>query len=244
MDELLQETILLDYKSKNIQRLIDEKSWSGLNDKDKILSTYNFVRDEIAFGYNIDDNIPASQVLSDGIGQCNTKGILFMALLRALGIPCRIHGFTIYKPLQKGAMKGFVYLLAPKEIIHSWVEVYYNNEWLNLEGFILDIAYLNKLQKKFPECEGTFCGYGVSTNDFKNPPISWNGGNTYIQNEGIARDFGTFNSPDDFFAKHTQALKPIKKIMYQKVGRHLMNRNIKKTRNNNQVQISFAIVSY
>ena len=61
------------------------------------------------FGYNIDDNISASKVLADGYGQCNTKGTLFMALLRACNIPCRVHGFTIDKKLQKGAMTGIVY---------------------------------------------------------------------------------------------------------------------------------------
>ena len=68
---------------------------------------------EIAFGYNTDDMISASEVLKDGYGQCNTKGTLFMALLRAVGIRCRIHGFTIDKKLQKGAMTGIVYKLAP-----------------------------------------------------------------------------------------------------------------------------------
>ena len=51
----------------------------------------------------------------------------------------------------------------------------YNGRWFNLEGFILDVTYLNKLQEKFKECNGSFCGYGVATNDFKNPPIEWNG---------------------------------------------------------------------
>ena len=31
-----------------------------------------------------------------------------MALLRACDIPCRVHGFTIDKKLQKGAMTGLV----------------------------------------------------------------------------------------------------------------------------------------
>lgn len=62
-----------------------------------------------------------------------------MALLRALSIPCRIHGFTIHKQLQKGAMNGWYYHLSPKEIIHSWIEVLYNDRWLNMEGFIVDL---------------------------------------------------------------------------------------------------------
>lgn len=48
---------------------------------------YNFVRDEILFGYNADDTILASRVLAEGYGQCNTKGTLFMALLRGADIP-------------------------------------------------------------------------------------------------------------------------------------------------------------
>ena len=125
--------------------------------------------DEIKFGYNIDDSVSASKVLKDGYGQCNTKGTLFMALLRGVGIPCRVHGFTIDKKLQKGAMTGFVYANAPKNIFHSWVEVYYQNNWYELEAFILDIEYLQKLQKINSGCVGAFCGYGVAVDDFKNP---------------------------------------------------------------------------
>ena len=50
-----------------------------------------------------------------------------MSLLRAVGIPCRIHGFMIDKILQKGAITGMAYKLSPKEILHSWVEVFYEN---------------------------------------------------------------------------------------------------------------------
>ncbi len=51
--------------------------WKELSDFEKIRDIYNFVRDEILFGYNVDD-----------------------------GIPCRVHGFTIKKELQEGAMMG------------------------------------------------------------------------------------------------------------------------------------------
>ena len=104
MEKYLQETEMLDYSNEKIQRLIKERKWNDLDDFERIKAIYNFVRDEILFGYNTNDNIPASKVLKDGYGQCNTKGTLFMALLRACGIPCRVHGFTIDKKLQKGAM--------------------------------------------------------------------------------------------------------------------------------------------
>ena len=168
MNKYLKETKLLDYNNKNIQELIKKRNWKFLDDYQKIEKIYNFVRDEINFGYNVGDDIPASKILFDGYGQCNTKGILFMALLRGVNIPCRIHGFTINKKLQRGAMTGIVYKLAPKDVIHSWVEVLYEGKWYELEGFILDKQYLNKLQKKFSNCKNDFCGDGVATKNFKN----------------------------------------------------------------------------
>ncbi|MDP9697742.1 MULTISPECIES: hypothetical protein [Paenibacillus] len=153
-----------------------------------------------------------------------------MALLRALSIPCRIHGFTIHKQLQKGAMNGWYYHLSPKEIIHSWIEVLYNDRWLNMEGFIVDLPYLSKLQQKFEQCTGSFCGYGVATNDFQNPAIFWNENDTYVQKEGIVQDFGTFDNPDHFFSLHPQKLSPIKSMIFSHVVRHLMNRNVRRIR--------------
>ena len=108
MDKYLKETKMLDYSNANIQQLIRERRWKNINEFERLKSIYDFVRDEILFGYNIDDNVPASKVLADGYGQCNTKGTLFMAILRACNIPCRVHGFTIDKKLQKGAMTGVV----------------------------------------------------------------------------------------------------------------------------------------
>lgn len=230
MNDYLSPTRLLDYHNRKIQKLISQRGWVMLSPKEKILSTYNYVRDEIVFGYNTDDAIPASKVLSDGYGQCNTKGTLFMALLRALKVPCRVHGFTIDKELQKGAMTGFVYKSAPDEIVHSWVEVLYEDRWLNMEGFILDMNYISALQEKFASCEGDFCGYGIATDDFKNPPVVWDGGDTYIQNKGIVQDFGVFDSPDELFKHHSQKLSPIKRFLFRHYGRHTMNHNVKKTR--------------
>lgn len=230
MDGYLEETRLLDYSHPRIRQLIQRRKWDRLPVKEQILGIYNYVRDDILFGYNRADDIPASEVLRDGYGQCNTKGVLFMALLRAVGIPCRMHGFSIDKRLQKGAMKGWYYLLSPREILHSWVEVLYEGKWLNLEGFILDLPYLTKLQQTFGDCTGSFCGYGVATDDFQNPNVFWNGSDTYVQKEGIVRDFGVFDSPDAFFSAHRQKLGPLKKRIFERVVRHLMNRNVNRIR--------------
>ncbi len=230
MDRYLTETPMLDFSDASIQDLITQRGWQSLDEFERIRSIYNFVRDEILFGYNVDDNIPASKVLADGYGQCNTKGTLFMALLRGCGIPCRVHGFTIDKRLQKGAMTGLVYRLAPKDVFHSWVEVYLEGVWYELEAFILDIGYLGRIQSSNPECTGAFCGYGVAVNDLQHPVIDFDRNDTYIQSEGINRDFGVYDSPDDLLKEHHQEMSSLKAFVYRNIGRHLMNANVRRIR--------------
>ena len=224
------ETSILDYKAPGIQQLIAKHGWSLLDDYDRIGAAYQFVKDEIAFGYNAGDNIPASQVLADGYGQCNTKGSLLMALLRALQIPCRFHGFTIEQSLQKGAIPTWLMPLAPKYIIHSWVEVWFEQRWINLEGFILDQAYLSAVQQKFLDQQGSFCGFGVADDCLASPCVNWVGKDTYIQRNGIHDDFGIFDDPDSFYAKHGTNLRGIKRWLYVYCMRHVINANVRRIR--------------
>lgn len=230
MEKYLKETTMLDYSNENIHQLIQSRKWNQLDTFDCLREIYNYIRDEILFGYNVDDSIKASKVLSDGFGQCNTKGTLFMALLRACDIPCRVHGFTIDKELQKGAMTGLVYKNAPQNVFHSWVEVYFEDKWYELEAFILDKLYLEKLQKINSNCTGAFCGYGVAVKDFRNPVIDFNRNNTYIQSEGINQDFGVYDCPDDLLKEHHQEMSPVKAFVYRHLGRHLMNHNVNRIR--------------
>ncbi|XOV78919.1 MAG: transglutaminase family protein [Aestuariibacter sp.] len=228
-----EKTKILDFDDQSIQSLIAERNWQALDDYNKIGAAYTFVKDDIQFGYNRSDDIAASEVLADGYGQCNTKGNLLMALLRALGIQCRFHGFTIDQQLQKGAIPSYVFWLAPKYIIHSWVEVFFNGEWINLEGFILDEAYLSSIQSKFSQAKDSFCGYGIATTCISNPETNWAGKDTYIQKEGIYDDFGLYNSPDAFYAEQGTNLTGIKRWAYQNFIRHIINWNVQRLRGKN-----------
>ena len=229
MHPLLAATPLLDVHHPDIEALVAGRGWRTLSPYDRIGAVYDFVRNEIAFGYNEGDELPASRVLADGIGQCNTKSTLLMALLRAVGIPCRFHGFTIDKLLQKGAITGLAYWLAPQRIIHSWVEVSFEGRWIALEGFILDAPYLASLQRRFPGRQ-RFCGYGAATPDLSAPGVEWRGQDTYIQKDGIADDFGVFDSPDEFYARHGSNLSGLKRWLYTRVIRHRLNAQVRRIR--------------
>jgi len=228
-NELLQTTNILDFQSDEISTLIDQRGWRDLASDERIGAVYDFVRNEIVFGYNRADNLKATQVLKDGYGQCNTKGTLLMALLRGVGVPCRIHGFKIHKELQRGIVPELVYPLAPKEILHSWIEVETKNGWVTLEGFILDSDFLSTLQDRFADSE-SLCGYGAGTDDLHQAPVAWTGTDTFIQKTGITQDLGTFNDPDSFYKKHRQAFGGVKDFLYRNIIRFWMNARVRAIR--------------
>ena len=228
---MTKETRILNYDHPKIIQALARITEGLTEKKDVINACYEFVRDEIKFGYNASDDISASEVLEDGYGQCNTKSNLLMALLRGAGVKARFHGFTIDKRLQYGAVTGIFYLMTPKEILHSWIEVEYNGNWYNLEGFILDKTYLDSLKFYFRSNPETLCGYGVASNSFQSPQVEWSGDNsTYIQKEGIVRDLGVFDSPDEFYNKYGTNPQGLKKILFKHLVRHIMNNTISKIR--------------
>lgn len=229
--KLIKETKMLNYTSYKLEQLITTNNWKDIDEYEKIKYIYEYVQNEILLGFNSSDLLTAEQVLVDGYGQCNTKATLLMALLRGVGVPCRIHGFEVSKYFQQGTTTGLVSLLAPKYIIHTWVEVYYNKQWLALEGVITDKKYLAAVKSKYKDIEGEFKKYAISTSDFKNLTVNWKGNSTYVQSASIINDLGVFNSPDDFFSKYNQHLSKLKNFMYVNIGRKIMNRNVKKMRN-------------
>ncbi len=223
------ETTLLNFNHPEMAALIEQRGWREQSEYERIGSIYDFVRNEIAFGYNQSDDIPASKVLKDRYGQCNTKATLLMALFRGADIPCRLHGFTIHKSLQRGVVPEFFYGIAPHDILHSWVEIYYDNRWINLEGFILDKVYLGRLQDVYG-AKGSLCGFGAGSDNISAPQVDWQGKDTYIQKTGINNDLGLYNSPDLFYAKYQQNMSFIKKKIYQHMIRHIMNRRVDRIR--------------
>ena len=56
-DPLLAATAILNFDNPSIARLIENRRWNALSTHDQIGAIYDFVRNEIAFGYNRADDI-------------------------------------------------------------------------------------------------------------------------------------------------------------------------------------------
>lgn len=214
MKQYLEETVMLNYDHPTIQTLIQQQHWQSLDGIPQIAAIYDYVRNQIVFGYNVRDDLCASQVLADGYGQCNTKTTLLMALLRAVGIPCRIRGFYIHKTMQKGALTGIVYFFAPQKIVHAWTEVYVNNSWVALEGVIVDDCFLQYAKPKLQVKNGALLGYGIAVDLQDTFDVDFCGKSTYIQSYAITDELGIFSSPDLFFAQYHNTPTWIKQRLF------------------------------
>ncbi len=231
MDDYLKETLLLDYKHPKIQKLINERKWAEKDELERIRQIYNFVKDEILFGYNEKDEFKASEILAQGYGQCNTKSTLLMALLRAVGIPTRVHGFLVDKTMQKGALVGLTYLLAPAKVSHTWAEVYYNDNWIVLEGVIPDNDYYNAVEDILQKRNDGYYGYAIAIKEKCSENFCFTGKDTYSQSLAITDDVGIYDSPEAFYEKYKNAPTPIKRFLYGKIFSRRLNKHLQKIRN-------------
>lgn len=229
-DSYLNATRMLNYDNKLIQQLITEKKWRALDEYHQIVEIYDFVQNDIRLGYNKNDLLQATDVLKEQIGQCNTKATLLMALLRAVGIPCRLHGFAVNKDFQATVIPRIVMKFVPDKIVHTWVEVRYQDEWTILEGVIVDFEYIQAVQLQTNVTTGPFYNYAIAIEKIETLISGWSGKSTFVQSTSIVEDYGVFDSPDTFFKKYNQNLSPIKAFLYAYCIRKVMNRNVKRIR--------------
>ncbi|MBQ8638444.1 MAG: transglutaminase domain-containing protein [Lachnospiraceae bacterium] len=227
----LEQTKMLNYDAESIQTLIDRHKWLELDEYHKIGAVYDFVRNDILFGYNRSDLLTATEVLKDGYGQCNTKATLLMALLRGVGIPCRLHGSEVSKHFQRGAASWLISVLAPERIVHTWVEVLYKGNWIALEGVITDECYVRAVKDKYKNVRGHFARYAVAVPDLESLNLNWCGNDTYVQNDAVVMDYGVYDNPDTFFEEHHQTWSRLKNLAYMHYGRKVMTGNVAKMRN-------------
>lgn len=64
MEQYLKQTDMLNFHEKEIQQLIHLRKWKELDEFYKIKEIYQFVQNEIVFGYNCCDTLNATQVLA------------------------------------------------------------------------------------------------------------------------------------------------------------------------------------
>ena len=150
----LKETDYLNFSHPALQKTITQLR--GKTDRETAVNLHNFVRDTIRFGWRpAFYAMTASEVLDAGVGYCNTKSTLFVALLRGAGIPARQRFVSINADI----LEPFVRL--PQAYVdHSYTEVFLNNRWLRVDSYIPDPELFRRAQARLVT-EQRVMGYGV-----------------------------------------------------------------------------------
>jgi len=220
MDDYLKKTTLLNLTHSRLIDLVERRGWLNLPKQQQIREIFDYVKNEIVFGYNKVCDVPASRVLLDGYGCGNSKSILLMALLRVCDIPCRFHAVTIDKKLRKSVISKIAYYFIPRNVVDSWVEIYFELNWVRLEGYIFDHIYLKCIQEGIDNVEGTYFDSSIASQ----------GTQPDRRIKSINYDYGVFDCPDDFYQKHTANLTMLKVWLFKHLVRNQTNNKLSQIR--------------
>jgi hypothetical protein len=167
---------------------------------EKLERIFNYVRDEIKFGFPpIWDELNASETVYYGLGYCNTKATLFVALCRAAGLPARLHFGLIDIRIMHGILPSFVFPFLPKLGGHSWTEVQLDGAWKPIDSYINDQLLYQAALKKL-KVSGRSLGYSVSLMDGKSS-CEFNFGEVgFVHMGAVQQDHGTWEDAADYFA--------------------------------------------
>lgn len=227
----MKKIILSDFDHPIVKAKAAELTNKTAADKDKIQNIFNYVRDEIAFGFPANgDIIRASQTIVLKMGQCNTKSTLFLALCKAAGIPARIHFSTIKKEIQRGLFTGIAYRIMPDTLSHSWIEVKTDGEWIRIDSYINDKGFYaaGKYQLKKRKWN---TGFSIScTSGESSVELNLNE-EKFVQMDAVIDDHGAWDEPMDYYNSSLYKNRPgfLKLFIYRlMVGR--INRRVKKLR--------------
>lgn len=195
----LEPTESLDRDAPALRATVARATEGAADDVERAVRLHDFVRDEIAFGWAPTfDAGRASETLSRKIGFCNTKTPLLVTMLRAAGIPARIHFAGVNAQL-------LAPIIAPRGayVDHSYAEVFLRGRWLHVDSYILDLPFHRAALERLL-ATGRTIGFGLHAHGRP----TWDGrSDSFVQfvNDGSApafsdADFGIHSDVPAFYA--------------------------------------------
>ena len=143
------------------------------------------------------DHVPAAAVLRAGRGDCHTKGTLFVALLRAAGVPARLRFVSLSSKFLAGIID-----IPQGNITHAVGEVYLSGRWVQTDTYVTDKQFEMRALRKLNE-RGLRVGLGIHVNADRN----WSGQEAshaqYSEEDPSSlplRDLGVAHDPKYFYS--------------------------------------------
>ena len=234
--------VLADSEHPVTQATAQRLTTGAKTDREKLEHLFLFVRDEIAFGFPMKgDLVPASETIQTGMGQCNTKATLLLALCQASGIPARIHFSLISKDIQRGFFSGIAYWLMPQNISHSWIEVEIEGAWRSIDSFINDMPLHTAAEHELVR-RGWNVGFSLAlSNGHASADLSIDK-EAFEQMAAVTGDHGVWDDPIDYYASPLYKNRPgfLRMLAYRlMIGR--VNRKVKRLREQSENHLGTEI---
>jgi hypothetical protein len=191
---------LSDSSHPTIINLVSRLTYGNKTRTEVVESLFLYVRDQIKFGFpRVWDEVKASETLYYGMGYCNTKATLMVALCRAASIPARLHFGLIDVRIMHGIMPRFVFPFMPKLGGHSWTEVQLDGEWKPIDSYINDKPFYERAFKRMEE-SGRKIGYSISLEGGQSSCEFNFGEQGFVHMGAVREDHGTWDDASDYFA--------------------------------------------
>ena len=143
------------------------------------------------------EHVAAGAVLRAGRGDCHTKGTLFVAMLRSVGVPARLRFVTLSSAFLKGIID-----VPDGSIVHAIAEVYLDERWVQTDTYVTDTA-LEACAISLLKRQGARLGYGIHVRGKQ----FWNGRQTahaqFADSDPSSlpvRDWGVAHDPEHFYS--------------------------------------------
>lgn len=222
--------LLSDFDNSIIERKAANLTSGKVTILEKLENIFYFVRDEIRFGFPPKwDEVKASEVISYGLGYCNTKATLFLALCKASGISARVHYGLINIEIMRGIFPPFAFPFLPKAGGHSWIELLIEGEWKPIDSYINDKDFYEGALNKIKE-SGRSIGYSLSfINDKCSCEFNF-GEKGFVHMGAVIEDHGVWDDASEYFASDKYIrMNAFQRMSYPMIA-GLSNRNIERIR--------------
>lgn len=233
----LRETTQLNFTTSKLRILAIQLTQLCSEDKSKALAIHKHLK-SLPFGCVADFmNVKASDVMQLGYGDCHTKGVLMVALLRAVRIPARLRFVTLPTQFLNGLIDT-----GTQTMVHAITEVFLADAWCQTDAYVVDHAY-ETAARSLLRVEGRILGYGLHAMGDK----EWSGTDPahaqYTQADpdslpiidwGVTHDLAHFYNDES----HTALRHSFSQRMKWTLGAGIVNRKVQMIREREQDRAS------
>jgi hypothetical protein len=187
----------------------------------RAVAIHDFVR-RLPYAASVDGaTLPASEVLRRGRGDGMAKGVLFVALCRAAGLPARL----LFADVQPSFLVGLVDQ-PPQVVPHAIGQVQVDGRWRSTDAYVVDPVLFAHAKWQL-RAEGRIAGYGL----LRDAQATWPGDADCLQ-QCRARELvtlhGVFDDPAAFQATRLPGAAecPFSSRLRATLAAHQINRRV------------------